>query len=99
MSPEFLKKWEHILQDIDKNRIPLEFIKKFIIRLENRRQTTINVERLLKQGIDPVDIEDIVSRKLVELDDLVIGIEFTLNVESIAEVVQPETDKLLNGLK
>jgi hypothetical protein len=98
MSPEFHKKWEHILQDVDKNRIPLEFIKKFIIRMENRRQTTINVERLLKQGIDPVDIEDIVSRKLVELDDLVIGIEFTLNVESIAEVVQPETDKLLSKL-
>lgn len=98
MSPEFLKKWEHILQDVDKNKIPLEFIKKFIIRLERRRQHTINVERLLKQGLEPHVIEEVVSRKLIELDDLVVGIEFTLNVESIAEAVQPETDKLLNGL-
>jgi intracellular sulfur oxidation DsrE/DsrF family protein len=98
MSPEFHKKWEHILQDVDKNRIPLDFIKKFIIKLENRRQNTINVERLLKQGVEPEVIEEIVSRKLIELNDLVVGIEFTLNVESIAEVVQPETDKLLNGL-
>jgi hypothetical protein len=98
MSPEFHKMWEHILQDVDKNRIPLEFIKKFIIKLERRKQNTINVERLLKQGLDPEVIEEIVSSKLFQYGDLVVGLEFTLNVESIAGVVQPETDKLLNGL-
>jgi len=98
MSPEFYSKWEHILKDVDKNRIPLEFIKKFIIRLESRRQHTINIEKLYKEGYDPEQVEEIVSRKLLEYDDLVIGIEFILNVQSIAETVQPETDKLLSGL-
>lgn len=98
MSPEFLSKWEHILEDVEKQKIPIQFIKKLIIRLEGKRQQTINIERFLKQGLTPDQIEDAVSRRLQELDDEVDTVEFVFNVQSIAEVVQPETDKLLNKL-
>jgi len=98
MSPEFIQKWERLLEDVDKQKIPVEFIKKLILRLEGRRQHTINIGRLLNQGLEPDQIEEFISRKLIDLDDMVIGIEFILDVESIAEVVQPETDKLLSGL-
>ena len=98
MSPEFIEKWERLLEDVDKQKIPVEFIKKIILKLQGRRQHTINIQRLMEQGLYPEEIEDVISTKLIELDELVIGIEFILNVESIAEVVQPETDRLLNGL-
>ena len=98
MSPEFIQKWENLLQDVDKQKVPIEFIKKIILRLEGKRQRTINIEKLLDQGLDPEHVEDIISRKIIELDDEVIGIEFVLNVQSIADIVQPETDRLLNGL-
>jgi len=98
MSPEFIEKWEKLLEDVDKQKIPVEFIKKIILKLRGRRQHTINIERLLIQGLYPEEVEDAISEKLIELDELVIGIEFILNVESIAETVQPETDRLLNGL-
>jgi hypothetical protein len=98
MSPEFISKWEHILEDVEKNKIPIQFIKKMILKLDGKKQQTINVERLLTQGLDPEQIEEVVSRKLNELEDMVVSIEFILNVQSIAETVQPETDKLLNKL-
>ena len=98
MSPEFIQKWETLLQDVDKNKVPVEFIKKIVLKLQGKKQKTINVERLLDQGLEPEHIEEVVSNKLIELDELVIGIEFVLNVQTIADVVQPETDKLLNGL-
>lgn len=98
MSPEFIEKWERLLEDVDKQKIPVEFIKKIILKLRGRKQHTINIQRLLDQGLYPDEIEDAISTKLIELDELVIGIEFILNVESIAEVVQPETDRILNGL-
>lgn len=98
MSPEFIEKWERLLEDVDKQKIPVEFIKKIILKLVGRKQHTINIQRLTERGLDPEDIEDIISTKLMELDELVMGIEFILDVESIAEIVQPETDKLLNGL-
>jgi hypothetical protein len=98
MSPEFIEKWERLLEDVDKQKIPVEFIKKIILKLVGRKQHTINIQRLTERGLDPEDIEDTISAKLMELDELVIGIEFILDVESIAEIVQPETDRILNGL-
>jgi len=98
MSPEFIEKWEHILEDVEKNKIPVEFIKKLVIKLEGKKQHTINIEKFLTQGLDPEQIEDVVSRKLQELDESVVGVEFILNVQNIADAVQPETDKLLNRL-
>jgi hypothetical protein len=98
MSPEFIEKWEHILEDVEKNKIPVQFIKKLIIKLEGKRQQTLNIEKFLSQGLDPDQIEEVVSRKLQELDDSVVGVEFLLNVQSIAEAVQPETDKILGNL-
>jgi hypothetical protein len=98
MSPEFLEKWEHILEDVDKVKVPIQFIKKLVIKLEGKRQQTINIERFLSQGLDPEQIEEAVGRKLNELDDHITSVEFILNVQSIADTVQPETDKLLNKL-
>lgn len=98
MSPEFIQKWERLLEGVDKQKIPIEFIKKLVLRLEGKRQRTINVERFLDQGLEPEEIEDAISRQLIKLDDEVIGIEFILNVQSIADTVQPETDNLLRGL-
>jgi hypothetical protein len=98
MSPEFISKWEHILEDVEKQKIPVEFIKKVVIKLQGKRQQTINIEKFLSQGLDPDQIEEAVSRKLHELDDSITSIEFILNVQSIADAVQPETDRLLGNL-
>jgi hypothetical protein len=98
MSPDFIKKWEHILEDVEKQKIPVEFIKKLIIKLHGKRQQTINIAKLLDQGLIPEQVEDAVSRKLNEMDAEIIGVEFILNVENVAKVVQPETDKLLGKL-
>jgi len=98
MSPEFIKKWEHILEYDDKHKIPVEFIKKLIVKLNGKKQHTINIEKFLSQGVEPEQIEDIVSRKLQELDDSIVGVEFILNVQIIADAVQPETDKILGNL-
>lgn len=98
MSPEFIKKWEHILEDVEKQKIPVQFIKKIIVKLEGKRQQTINVEKFLNQGLDPDQIEDAVGRKLHELDDQISSVEFILNVQNIADTVQPETDRLLGNL-
>lgn len=98
MTPEFIKKWEHILEDVEKSRVPVQFIKKIVIRMVGKKQHTINIQNLLKQGLSPDEVEEVVSRKLNELDPLITSFEFILNVESIAETVQPQTDKILGKL-
>ena len=100
MVPEYLKKWEHILEGVDKSTspVPPEFIKKIVLRLSGKKQHTINVQNLFKQCLSTEEVEEVVSRKLFELDPLIVSIEIVLNVESIADTVQPETDRLLGKL-
>lgn len=98
MSPEFLDKWEHIIDDVEKKNIPLNFIKKIIVKLEGKKQQTINIEKLLSQGLDLSQLEEVINKKLDELDPIITTIEFILNIQMIADTVQPTTDELLKDL-
>lgn len=98
MSPEFFEKWEHIIEGVHKEKIPIEFIKKLIVKLKGRRQRTINVQLLLAQGLEPDEVEQAISSKLEEYDKSVVSVEFILDIEGIAEIIQPETDNLLRKL-
>jgi len=99
MSPELFAKWEHIIDEVDKTKIPVQFIQKLVIKLNGRRQRTINVKSLFKQGLDTDEIEVAIIRKLDEYDDEMVGIEFILDIEGIAEIVGPTTDELLKSVK
>ena len=98
MTPDLFEKWEHLIEDVSKDKIPVEFLKKLVIKLTGRRQKTINIQHLVEQGLDPDEIEEAISLKLEEYDKDMVSIEFILDIESIAEIVQPETDNLLRGL-
>ena len=100
MNPDLFRKWESIIDDVEKSKIPIHFIKKIIVKLERRRQHTINISALYKQGMLDDEVEDVVKRKMNELDDTegIDNIEFVLDVKKIADEVQPETDKLLKKL-
>jgi hypothetical protein len=98
LSPELFEKWEHLIQDVSKEKIPVEFIKKLIVKLSGRRQRTINIQSMLSQGLSSEEIEEEIAAKLEEFDADMLSIEFILDIESIAETVQPETDNLLRGL-
>jgi hypothetical protein len=97
-SEEFLAKWEHIIEEVNKTEIPLECIKKVIIRLHGKKQRTINLATLKKQGLDMDELEIVLTRTLTEFGDEVKDIDFVVDVSEVAKILQPETDKLLNGL-
>ena len=97
-SDEFLERWEHIIDDVDITDVPLECIKKVVIKLAGKRQRTINLSMLRRQGLDFDEIETVMTRTLTELGDAVRDVDFILDVGVIATIVQPETDKLLKDL-
>ena len=97
-SDEFLEKWEHIIAEVTKTEVPLECIKKVVIRLYGNKQKTINLSTLRKQGLDFDEIETVLTRTLTEFGDNVRDVDFIVDVNAVIEIVQPETDKLLNGL-
>jgi hypothetical protein len=98
-SDEFLEKWEHIISEVTKTEVPLECIKKVVIRLEGKKQKTINLATLKRQGLDMDELEIVLSRTLSELGDEVRDIDFVVDVTEVARLAQPETDKILERLK
>ena len=97
-SDEFLDQWEHLIKEAPKTEVPLECLKKIIIKMHGKRQRTINLDVLRKQGLDIQEIEVVLTRTLLELDQQVRDIEFVVDTVLVAELVQPETDKLLKNL-
>ena len=98
-SEEFLAMWEHIIDEVHKTEVPLECIKKVVIKLHSKKQKTINLQTLRRQGLDNEDLEIVMSRTLSELGDQVRDLEFLVDIAAVAELIQPETDKLLNNLR
>ena len=97
-SDEFLAKWEHIINEVQMTEVPLECIKKVVIRLQDKKQKTVNLATLRKQGLDIDEIEIVLTRTLTEIGNQVRDIDFVVDAGLVAKMVQPETDKLLNGL-
>ena len=102
MSPDFISKWESLIEDVDKHRVPVQFIKKLIIKLKGedgkKRQQTINIEKFFEEGLNISAVEDAIENRLQLLGDQIVNIDFILNINSIADAVQPETDAFLRKL-
>jgi predicted P-loop ATPase len=95
---DFISQWELILADVNKTDVPLECIKKVVIKLAGGKQKTINVHTLLKQGLDLEEVETMLTRYFGENDNQIRDVDFVIDVSAVANLVQPETDKLLGKL-
>ena len=95
---DFMDQWELIVSEVHKTDVPIECIKKVVIKLTERKQKTINVHALLKQGMDYHEIEALMTRTFSELEMLIKDVDFVIDISSVAQIIQPETDKLLGKL-
>jgi hypothetical protein len=95
---DFLTHWERIVGEVNKTDVPLECIKKVVIKLDEGRQKTINVHTLLKQGLQMEEVESMLTRYFAENDAHIRDVDFVVDVTAVANLVQPETDKLLGKL-
>jgi predicted P-loop ATPase len=94
----FISQWELILADVNKTDVPLECIKKVVIKLAGGKQKTINVHTLLRQGMDLEEVESMLTRYFGENDHQIRDVDFVIDVAAVANLVQPETDKLLGKI-
>jgi hypothetical protein len=98
LNDDFLDRWEHIIATVNKTDVPLECIKKIVIKLQGGRQRTINLHTLQRQGLDLEEIETMLTRTFTELDHEIRDVDFVVDITAVANLVQPETDKLLGKL-
>jgi hypothetical protein len=53
---------------------------------------------LRKQGLSLEDVESVLTRTFNELDAVIRDVDFVVDISAVANMVQPETDKLLGKL-
>ena len=98
LNDDQLRRWEDLLSEVNATEVPLECIKKVLIKLEGGRQRTINLHTLKRQGLSLDEIETALIRTLNELNDEIRNLEYVVDAATVAEMLQPKTDELLKKL-
>lgn len=98
LEENFLDNWTQIVNSVDKKHCPVSCVKKIIFRTSDKKQKTINFQKLRNQGFDNETIESLISDFIFENQDNISNMELVLDIEAVAEIIQPETDKLLKGI-
>lgn len=99
LNEDWLARWEEIVDQVEKDHVPVECVKKIVFRLLPNRRKTINFNVLKKQNLDIDDINAVVERFIHANEDQITSMEFILDIEAVAQMLQPETDRLLKGIK
>lgn len=98
LSDDFLAKWEDLVDDVEKTDVPVECIKRLVIKLKDGKRRYLNIATLRKKGYYPEELEQVLNDKLAEYDGNIENIDFFVDVEAVAELVQKETDTILGNL-
>ena len=92
------KKWQDLIESIDKKEVPVEILQKILVTLIDSTQVTIDVQQFLKEGMEPFEVEDMLNQKFQDLDDYIANVDFFVDIDSVVGTIQPETDRILSNL-
>jgi len=91
-------RWEKILKDVEKKEVPVTVLDSIVLNLVDGTVIEINVQQLLTEAEDPNEVEEMLNKKLNQLDNIIKDVDFYVNVDEVAKVVQPITDNFLKHI-
>ena len=92
------EQWEDLISTVVQDQVPIGCVKKVLFKLRDGKQKTINLQTLRKQGLEVEEIETVITRKMLDLQNDITNMDFVIDVNRVAEYVQPLTDKILAKL-
>ena len=92
------KHWKDIVEGVDKKEVPIDILQQIIVKLIDGTNISIDVKKLLDDGMIPNEIETMLDDKFNELDAYIQNVDFLIDIDKVVSAVQPETDKVLKGL-
>lgn len=92
------KRWKDIVEGVDKKEVPIDILQEIIVKLVDGTNISIDIKKLIADGMNPDDIEEMLDTKFNELDAYIKNVDFLIDIEKVVDAVQPETDKVLKGL-
>ena len=92
------EKWGKILKDVEKQEVPVSLLESITVSLIDGTKVHINIKELISDGMDPDEIEEVLNKKLEELDPIIKEVDFFVSLDDVASMVQPITDSFLKDL-
>jgi uncharacterized membrane-anchored protein YjiN (DUF445 family) len=92
------KRWQDIVNDVDKNKVPVTVLQRIVVRLIDGTDLSIDIKQLIRDGLDESEIEEMLDEKFEDLDQYINNVDFFVDLDKVVNTVQPETDKVLKGL-
>lgn len=96
-----LESWEALINTVDKSDVPIQFVNSinlvFVTEVRGVHEQTVDVQDLRKHGWINEELDVLVQALFKEHEDNIKTIHLYLDVEHVAEVVQYQTNKLLEG--
>ena len=90
--------WENLLKEVNKEQVPVDVIRYLTVNLKDGTSVDVDIQQMLKEGIEASVVEQIINEKLEALDAYIQDVDFHISVDSVAKVIQPFTDKILKDL-
>lgn len=92
------EKWTKILRDVDKKEVPVTLLESITVNLIDGTKVNIDIKELLDEGMNPDSLEEMLNQKLDALDHIIKDVDFFVNIDDVANLVQPITDNFLKDL-
>ena len=93
-----VKRWKDIVEGVDKRQVPISILQNIEVKLVDGTKIDIDVKKLLAEGMDPIEVEEMLDDKFNQLDQYIDNVDFLIDIDKVVTTVQPETDKVLKGL-
>jgi len=93
-----VKSWKRIVESADKKEVPINILQEIIVKLVDGTNISIDVQKLLEDGMPDSEIEEMLDEKFNQLDAYIQNVDFLIDIDKVVGAVQPETDKVLKGL-
>jgi hypothetical protein len=93
-----VKRWKDIVENVDKREVPISILQEIVVKLIDGTNISIDVKKLISEGMVDTEIEEMLDMKFNELDAYIQNVDFLIDIDKVVNTVQPETDKVLKGL-
>jgi len=90
--------WEKLIKEIHKEQVPVGVIRYITVNLKDGTSVDVNIAEMLEEGAAPEFVEQLINKKLHDLEDIIRDVDFHISVDSVAKFIQPITDQLLKDL-
>lgn len=92
------EKWNRILKNVEKKEVPVTLLDSINVNFIDGTVVSIDIKELLQEGMSPEEIEGMLNEKLRDLDHIIRDVDFFVNIDDVANTVQPITDNFLKNL-